>query len=44
VKNSLAKPQFSFALAINLVAWPLSRAWSDRNAMAMGHEVEVRKP
>lgn len=33
-----------FVLAINLVAWLLSRIWPDWNAMAMGHEVEVRKP
>lgn len=33
-----------FVLAINLAAWLLSLLWPDWNPMAMGHEVEVRKP
>ncbi len=31
-------------LAINLVAWLLSCVWPDWSAMAMGHEIEARKP
>lgn len=33
-----------FVLVINLVAYLLSWVWPDWNALAMGHEVEVRKP
>lgn len=40
----LLLPAALLVLAINLAAWLLSWVWPDWNAMAMGHEIEVRKP
>ena len=33
-----------FVLAVNLAAWLLSWVWPDWNPVAMGHEIEIRKP